>query len=150
MTRTNARELAVHLIYELNATGVSAAEAVAARFSRDYYPTLAGENELYAERPNEKQLAYIRGAVEGVEARRAELDGYIEKYAVGWRLDRISRLARAVLELAMYEILCVDDVPAGAAIDEAVELTRRYEDEDVVSFVNGILGSFARETGTEK
>ena len=45
----------------------------------------------------------------------------------------------------MYEILYVEDVPTSAAINEAVELTRKYEDEDVVSFVNGILGSFSRE-----
>jgi N utilization substance protein B len=45
----------------------------------------------------------------------------------------------------MYEALYVDDVPTSAAINEAVELSRKYEDEDVVSFVNGILGSFARE-----
>ena len=49
------------------------------------------------------------------------------------------------MELAIYEMLYVEDVPTGVAISEAVELARRYEDEDVVSFVNGVLGSFARE-----
>ncbi len=148
MTRVNARELAVHLIYELNATGGNADEALALRFAEDYYSTLEKENALYSERPDEKQFAYICAAVKGVEERREELDGYIRRYAIGWRLERISRLARAIMELAMYETLYVDDVPAGAAISEAVELTRRYEDEDVVSFVNGVLGSFARENGT--
>ena len=49
------------------------------------------------------------------------------------------------MQVAMYECLHTDDVPVSAAINEAVELTRKYEDEDVVSFVNGILGGFARE-----
>ncbi len=145
MTRTNARELAVHLIYEINATGVSADEALSLRFSKDYYSTLESENELYGEKPNEKQLIYIKEAVAGVAGRREELEGFIRKYAIGWRVERISRLALAIMELAIYEILYVEDVPTGAAVSEAVELTRRYEDEDVVSFVNGVLGSFARE-----
>lgn len=145
MTRTNARELAVHLIYEMNTTGVGADEALTIRFAEDYYPTLAGENELYAEKPNRKQLDYIRLTAAGAAEKREELDGYIRQYAIGWRLERISRLARAIMELAIYEILYVEDVPTGAAISEAVELARRYEDEDVVSFVNGVLGSFARE-----
>ncbi len=145
MTRTNARELAVHLIYELNATGVSPEEALSLRFSKDYYSTLESENELYGERPNEKQLTYIRETVAGVAGRREELEGFIRRYAIGWRIERISRLALAIMELAIYEILYVEDVPTSAAISEAVELTRRYEDEDVVSFVNGVLGSFARE-----
>ncbi len=145
MTRTNARELAVHLIYELNATGASPDEALSLRFSKDYYSTLESENELYSERPNEKQLTYIKETVAGVAGRREELESFIRKYAIGWRIERISRLALAIMELAIYEILYVGDVPTSAAISEAVELTRRYEDEDVVSFVNGVLGSFARE-----
>ena len=60
MTRTNARELVVHLIYEMNATGIGADEALSLRFAEDYYPTLAEENELYSEKPNRKQLDYIR------------------------------------------------------------------------------------------
>ena len=145
MTRTNAREIVVHLIYGINYTKESADEAIVSRFAQDYYETLASENDVYAERPNQKQLGYINEVVRGIEEKQAELDGYIAKYAIGWHIDRISRLARSIMQLAMYEILHVEDVPTSAAINEAVELTRKYEDEDVVSFVNGILGSFARE-----
>ena len=145
MTRTNARELVVHLIYEMNATGIGADEALPLRFAEDYYPTLAEENELYSEKPNRKQLDYIRLTAAGATEKREELDGFIRQYAIGWRLERISSLARAIMELAIYEMLYVEDVPTGVAISEAVELARRYEDEDVVSFVNGVLGSFARE-----
>ena len=145
MTRTNAREIVVHLIYGINYTKETADEAIVARFATDYYETLANENEIYADRPNQKQMQYINEVVHGIEERQEELNGYIARYAIGWHIDRISRLARSIMQLAIYEILYVQDVPTSAAINEAVELTRRYEEEDVVSFVNGILGSFARE-----
>ena len=83
--------------------------------------------------------------VHGVEREREKLAGFIEKNAIGWSLGRISKVAVAVMEVAMYECEHEADVPTAAAISEAVELTRKYEDEDVVSFVNGILGKFARE-----
>ena len=145
MTRTNAREIVVHLIYGINYTKESADEAIVSRFAQDYYETLGSENDIYADRPNQKQMGYIGEVVHGIEEKHEELDGYIAKYAIGWNIDRISRLARSIMQLAMYEILYVEDVPTSAAINEAVELTRKYEDEDVVSFVNGILGSFSRE-----
>ena len=145
MTRTNAREIVVHLIYGINYTKESADEAIVTRFAQDYYETLHEENDIYADRPNQKQMTYINQVVHGIEAHQEELDNYIAKYAIGWHIDRISRLARSIMQLAIYEILYVNDVPTSAAVNEAVELTRKYEDEDVVSFVNGILGAFARE-----
>ncbi len=144
MTRSNARELAAHLIYEMDYTNETPEQAMDARLERGYYDELASENEVYAERPSKKQMMYIRACVEGVAARIEELDGYISKYSVGWNLNRISRFTKAAMRLAMFEILYVDDVPTGVAINECVELTRKYEDKEVVSFVNGILGSFAR------
>ncbi len=144
MTRTNAREIVSHLIFEMNFNDEPAKEVVDAVMEPDYYASLAQETEIYAERPNEKQLAYIHEAVAGIREKQEELDGYIAKYAIGWSVSRISKVARAILHVAMYESLYMEDVPVSAAINEAVELTRKYEDEDVVSFVNGILGSFAR------
>ena len=111
----------------------------------DYYPTLKGETDVYAEKPDGKQLEYLTNVVQGVQAKREELEGYITKYSVGWSLSRIARMAVAIMEVCMYEALYIDDAPISAAINEAVELTRKYENEDVVSFVNGILGVFARE-----
>ncbi len=145
MTRSNAREIVAHLIYEMNFTDDSARQLVDTAFEPEYYSSLAQETDIYAERPNRKQLDYIRSAVQGVQEKQEELDGYLAKYAINWSISRISRVARAILHVAMYEAIYVDDVPVSSAINEAVELTRKYEDEDVVSFVNGILGSFARE-----
>lgn len=144
MTRSNAREIVANLIYEMNFTRDSADSVVEQTMEPLYYDTLGGESEAYAEKPG-GQLPYIRDAVRGIREKQEELDGYLAKYAINWSVSRISKVARAILHVAMYEALYVDDVPVDAAISEAVELTRKYEDEDVVAFVNGILGSFARD-----
>ena len=75
----------------------------------------------------------------------AALDAYIEKYAKGWRFERISLVASAIMRLAMYEIMYMPDIPHGVAINEAVELTRKYDEPETAKFVNGILGSFLRQ-----
>ena len=82
--------------------------------------------------------------VAGVANREAELDAQIRKYAIGWDISRISRLARCILRLAIYETLYVEDVPAGVAVAEAVRIAKKYNDDDTGAFVNGILGSFVR------
>ena len=145
MTRSNAREIVAHLIFEMNFTKDSADTLVDAALEPDYYESLASETDIYAERPTGKQLEYIRTAVSGIQQKQEELDAYIAKYAINWSVSRVSKVARAILHVAMYEAMYVEDVPVSAASNEAVELTRKYEDEDVVSFVNGILGSFAKE-----
>ena len=145
MTRTNAREILVHLVFALNFKNEPADALLQSLMDQSYYPSLQAETDIYAERPSERQLRYISDSLHGIERERETLDGYIRKYAINWELSRISRVARAIMQVAMYECLHTDDVPVSAAINEAVELTRKYEDEDVVAFVNGILGSFARD-----
>ena len=101
-------------------------------------------DELYAELPKGKYLDYILNLSSLVIEKREEIDGYIERYAKGWRPERISKTALAVLRCAIYEILYLEDVPAGAAINEAVELAKNYDEPDTVAFINGVLGSFVR------
>ncbi len=149
MTRSNAREIAVHLIYAVQCSEGSVDEILAGRFDEEYYALLADENEIYAEKPGTKQKAYISAVVRGVIERTPELEGYLAKYSIGWNVNRISSLAKAIMELAMYETLYVDDVPKNVAIHEAVLLAQKYEEDETVSFVNGVLGSFARALETE-
>lgn len=144
MTRSNARELAVHLIYELDYTKQPPLEALETRLQKEYYQLLSDENEVYTDRPSKKQRDYLTACVTVVCEKAPELDGIIEKYSVGWGLHRISRFAKAALRMALYEILYVEDVPTGVAINECVEIVKKYEDADTVKFVNGILGSFSR------
>ena len=144
MTRTTAREIAVHLSFEAGVNGLSAQELLDTVFDPEYYATLAQEDELYSEYPDEKQMQYIREMTVGVHEHLPELDSYIEKYSKGWRVGRISRVAVAVMRICMYEILYMPDIPDAASVNEAVELTKKYEDKEVASFVNGILGSYIK------
>lgn len=145
MTRANARELAVHLIYERCFTGEDPENAVVARLKKDYYSMLAEENQVYTDTPSSAQKAYIRTVVNGVANREQELNELIQKYSVGWDITRISRLARSVMQLAIFETLYMEDVPAGVAISEAVRIVKLYDGDDTGAFVNGILGTFVRE-----
>ena len=148
MTRANARELAVHLIYSREFTGEEPESVVETRLAKEYYAKLSSENEVYSERPSRQQMAYIDGAVSGVANRSEDLDAHIQEYSIGWDISRISRLTRAIMRLAIYEILYVEDVPTGVAISEAVRLAKKYDGDDTGSFVNGILGAFARAQET--
>ena len=149
MTRANARELAVHLIYSMNFTEQEPQEAVAARLEKEYYQKLAEENQVYSERPTSAQVMYIDNVVTGVANRADELNAYIQQYAIGWDVSRISKLARSIMQLAIFEILYLDDVPTGAAISEAVRIAKMYDGSETGAFVNGILGSFARAQNPE-
>ena len=150
MTRGNARELAVHLIYGRNFTGEEPNAVVETRLDREYYSKLSAENDVYAERPSRAQRAYIDAVTSGVANREEDLDEIIQKFSIGWDVKRISRLTRCVMQLAIYEILYVDDVPTGVAISEAVRLAKKYDGDDTGSFVNGILGAFGRSLNAPK
>lgn len=144
MTRANARELAVHLIYGRDFTGEEPGAVVSTRLNKDYYKQLSEENDVYAERPSRAQLVYLDNVVTGVANREEALNAEIQKYSIGWDVSRISKLTRCVMQLAIYEMLYLDDVPTGVAISEAVRIAKKYDGNETGSFVNGILGSFAR------
>ena len=152
MTRTTAREIAILLGFSVAASGEEPEACLERFFEPEHYETLAAENPLFSQRPDQRQMEYIRTVVRLTAAHRQELDQEIETYAKGWKASRISRMAAAILRFAMCEIRYLPDVPAGAAINEAVELAKKYENDDVVAFINGILGSFVRagDGDTEK
>ena len=149
MVRNTAREIAIHLSYELNFSGRTAQELLDQRLTAEAFAELAEEEDLYREVPNAKQAEYIRRLVRGVGEHGAELDGYIEKYAKGWKFSRIPLVASAIMRVAMYEVLYMPDVPNAAAINEAVEIAKKYETPETVKFINGILGSFSRQELSE-
>ena len=144
MTRGNARELAVHLIYGREFTGEEPEQVVSIRLEKDYYGHLGEENEVYSDRPSKAQMRYIDTVVTGVANRVEELNGHIQKFSIAWDVSRISRLTRSIMQLAIYEIQYVEDVPTGVAISEAVRLSKKYDGDNAGAFVNGILGGFAR------
>jgi len=144
MTRTAAREIAVRLCYCITENPSDPKELLPQVFDEEYYATLKTEDKLYEDVPDELQSEYITRLVTGVNDHSAELDSYIDNYAVGWKFGRISRTAVAIMKVAMFEVLYMPDIPNKAAINEAVELAKRYDPPETVPFVNGVLGSFVR------
>lgn len=121
MRRTDQRRAAVFALYQADVTG---------RTARDLLAPAA--------------TAFTRELVQGTEHWREELDGLIERHAVGWTLDRIAPLERNILRVALFELLHRPDVPAEVAIDEAVESAKELCAAEAPGFVNGILGAVQR------
>jgi N utilization substance protein B len=108
----------------------------------DYQRTVTGrslEELLEGAKPFTRELA------EGVAERREAIDSEIESHAKGWSLDRIAPLELSIMRVAMYEMQNREDIPTEVAIDEAVELAKRYCGTDTPGFVNGVLGAAAKE-----
>lgn len=122
--RHEARERALHLLYEAEAKGVAPADVL-------------------AELPVPPD-PFAVDLVEGVTSHAAELDDLVGRHATGWRLDRMAAIDRAVLRLGAYELAHRPDVPTAVAIDEAVELAKGYSTADSGRFVNGVLAAVAR------
>lgn len=145
MTRTTAREIAIHFSFELGFTNDSAQTLLDQMLNKEVFESIAQVEPLYAEFPGKEQEDYIRKVVSGVGIHGFELDSYIEKYAEGWRFNRIPRTAAAIMRVAMFEMMYMPEIPNKAAINEAVNIAKGYEEPEVVSFINGILGSFLRK-----
>lgn len=99
--------------------------------------------EIYEENVA-KVEEYSRLLFEGLSQRIEEIDEIIDKYSKGWKVSRLPKVNLAILRLAIYEIMYVDDVPESVAINEAVELAKKYSGEQDYSFVNGILGAVVK------
>jgi N utilization substance protein B len=127
-SRHEARRLAIDLLYQADVTRVDPAVVLAEREGRD----------------GGSVPAYTRSLVEGVAGHLGELDRTIGRHAEGWSVDRMPTLDRTILRIATYELTFPGDVPAGAAIDEAVRAAKKLSTEDSGRFVNGVLGEIAR------
>lgn len=133
--RRRAREGALALLYSSDITELAATQIV----ESGAYPADGITVSEYAE-----QL------VDGVASHLQEIDGLLMSTSENWALDRMPVVDRAILRIAVYEMLYVDEVPVSVAINEAVELAKHYGGEDDSSrFVNGVLGRIARSQGQE-
>jgi transcription antitermination protein NusB len=105
-------------------------------------------------RPLEELLAgakpFTRELAEGTVARREALDGVIDEHSRGWSVERIAPLEKSIMRVAIHELTDRGDVPAEVALDEAVSLAKQYCGADTPRFVNGVLGSVAREAAGER
>jgi transcription antitermination protein NusB len=124
-SRHEARERALALLYEAEAKSLAPHQVLA-------------ELALPAE-------PYAAHLVDGVDRHGAELDDVIGRYAQGWTLERMPSIDRNVLRIGLFELLHCPDVPTGAAIDEAVALTKEFSTDEGGRYVNGILAAVARD-----
>ena len=100
---------------------------------------------------NKKAIPYAMKLLSGVQEKSEEINELISRYAENWRLERMSVIDRNILRLAVFELHYQDDVPTSVAINEAVEIAKRYSTDDSGSFINGILDGLAKVeiSGTE-
>ncbi|CAB4554628.1 unannotated protein [freshwater metagenome] len=95
---------------------------------------------LAADRQNQDEIfGYARAIVQGIVDHHDEIDDLLETYSQGWSLDRMPHLDRAILRVAVWEILFNPEVPDGVAVNEAVELAKELSTDDSGAFVNGLL-----------
>ncbi|MGY1830386.1 transcription antitermination factor NusB [Geodermatophilus sp. SYSU D01180] len=123
--RTKARKRAVDVLYEADLRGTDPVELLRERIADPSPPVPDHAVRL----------------VEGVAAHQARIDGLIGQHARGWSLERLPDVDRAILRMAVFELLWADDVPDAVVIDEAVELARALSTDDSPAYVNGVLGA---------
>lgn len=134
MNRHDAREAALGLVFEK-----------AFQFDEEpgkLYDTAIAEREL-------EEDEYVRRVLYGVYDNLEKIDAMIEKAAKGWKLNRMSKVSLAVMRLCVYEMLFEDDIPATVSLNEAVELAKKFDDENAPAFVNGILNTVFKELETK-
>lgn len=127
--RTKARSFALQALYEVDITGHSGMEVLERRFL---------ENPV-----DERLQEFARKIVSGIEPIRNELDNFIAEHAPEWPIDQISTIDRNLLRIALWEMAATDDTPVKVAINEAIELAKKFGSESTPRFVNGVLGSLA-------
>lgn len=128
MTRREARELAFVLLFERSFGELSVKEIL----------------EASAEARDVEADDFALRLAEGAEVRFEELDDLITKNARNWSTERISRVALAIMRLAIYEMQYEENIPVSVSINEAVELAKKYGGDEDASFINGVLGGVAR------
>ena len=146
MTRSEIREHIFRLVFRLEFNDPSEMPAQISMYFTDVYKDdETGEGEAFKICLfSDDEEAYIKNKYDSIASRRSELDEIINKNSKGWDVSRIGKVDLAILRLAVYEVLFDDDIPVGVAIDEAVELAKKYGQDESSSFVNGILASVAK------
>lgn len=130
MTRHEAREVAFIITFEKSFLGETPLDEIIES---------AAESEFFD--VNNFVIRTVKGIFENLDA----IDAMIEKKLVGWSSNRLSRAAMAVMRVAVYELAFAGEVPVGVAINEAVEIAKKYATVEDASYINGVLGAIAKD-----
>lgn len=146
MSRRKARELAMHLVYQLPLKDAVGKEIIENYYEAHEIPS-DDENEYEFDKMSFSQSDkdYINSTVMLVEENLKDIDSYIEKYSRGWRVSRIGKVELSIMRIAVCEMLKREDVPNASAINEAIELSKVYCEDKSRAFVNGVLGNIQKE-----
>lgn len=133
MIRRIARELVVQSLFQIDFSGSTAEEALAAAV------------EEHNTKDAVKAQHYAQLAISGILNAKADIDAKIQEFSIEWEIERMPGVDRNILRLAVYEIYYAEEkIPAGIAINEAVEIAKLYGSEDSPRFINGLLGKMVR------
>jgi N utilization substance protein B len=130
-TRRKSRELALQALYQ---------EELAGRTAILDFMEFCAHFQV-----NKKAIPYAQKLLHGVHEKKEAINQLISRYAENWRLERMSVVDRNILRLAVFELHYQDDVPTSVAINEAVEIAKRFSTDDSGPFINGILDGMARD-----
>lgn len=126
MKRHMARELAVQSLFQMELSDLTAQEAIEFAVEGKEYDT------------------FVDQLVNGVETNKATIDQHIREALVNWSFERLGNIERTILRLAVYELLFETNIPVRVTINEAIELTKAFADEEATKIVNGVLGKVAQ------
>lgn len=126
MKRHMARELAVQSLFQMELSDLTAQEAIEFAVEGKEYDT------------------FVEQLVNGVETNKATIDQHIREALVNWSFERLGNIERTILRLAVYELLFEANIPVRVTINEAIELTKAFADEEATKIVNGVLGKVAQ------
>lgn len=130
MSRKIAREVTMQALYQIELNGYTSFEEI--------------QGFVIESAIKESEDAYVRSVINLCLEHKKEIDDEISQYLKNWKLDRLSKVDLSILRLAMIEIRYMEDIPVNVSINEAVNLAKKFSDEDASSYINGVLGSAVR------
>ena len=149
LSRRRAREIALQVLYSIDANAdVDPAGALAFYFDR--FAAEEREDEPAEAETGEVDQSFVETLVREVSERRDEIDEILGQLSRNWRIERIARVERTILRMALYELKFRDDIPARVTLNEAIELAKRFGSADASAFVNGLLDSALGTLGVRK
>ncbi len=128
MSRRTSRKHVMNILFQTEFNADEALDSIIETYRREI------------EKIDSRDLPFIKGELEGINANTQVLVDTINKYATGWSVDRMSKLDVAILKIAIYEMLYCEDIPDKVAANEAVELAKEYSSDKAPGFINGVLG----------
>jgi len=141
MKRRVAREIALQSLYQIQMNEDTPQDAV-----KYAVHEAENDNEAQLEVPSEKIApAFIYELVEGTYVNKVQIDELLAEYLKGWQIDRLSRIDREVLRLAVYEMIYREDTPPKVVVNEAIDLAKHFGSDESGKFVNGVLGKMLKE-----